>query len=461
VYEPFLLRDVPTVADWWEAGGGIGLDRAEALGPGGTLQELGLSGLRGRGGAGFPTARKWRAVLQARAAAGERFVVVNAGEGEPGTFKDRAILRANPYQVIEGAAIAAVTVGAEKAYLGLKQTFTAEIDRLERAIEEMEAEGLTAGVELEVVAGPDHYLVGEETALLQVIEGEEPLPRWAPPYLHGLFATGPTAGWSSAPKKDAQPLEDVNPTLVNNVETLASVPHILALGPEWYRSIGTEDSPGPVVCTVVGDVLRPAVVEVPMGTPLIELIEVHAGGLAPDRYVKAVLSGFSNAVLTGADLDAPVSYEGLLDAGSGLGAAGFIVYDDRTNLVEVARMASNFLYVESCGQCPPCKLGAGEITERLDRIARTGGDDGDVEAIGARLLTVTDAARCHLAAQEQELVSSILRRFPEDVVAALDGGGIPARGLDVPKLVELDEIDPRQQHKRADWTYGGAPWPGT
>ena len=130
-------------------------------------------------------------------------------------------------------------------------------------------------------------------------------------------------------------------------------------------------------------------------------------------------------------------------------------------MVEVARLASNFLYVESCGQCPPCKLGAGDITERLDRIARTGGDDGDVEAIGARLLTVTDAARCHLAAQEQELISSILRRFPEDVVAALEGGGIPGRGLDVPKLVELDEIDPRQHAKRADWTFGGAAWPGT
>ncbi|HYF45643.1 MAG TPA: NADH-ubiquinone oxidoreductase-F iron-sulfur binding region domain-containing protein, partial [Acidimicrobiales bacterium] len=369
----------------------------------------------GRGGAGFPTARKWRTIAQSRSEAGEHVVVVNAGEGEPGTFKDRALLRANPYQVLEGAVIAALTVGAEKAYVGLKRTFTPEIDRVERAIEELEREGLTAGVELEVVTGPDHYLVGEETALLQVIEGEEPLPRWAKPHLHGLFATGPTAGWSSAPKKDAQPTDDVNPTLVNNVETLAAVPHILRLGPEWFRSIGTEDSPGPVVCTVVGDVLRPVVVEVPMGTPLIELIELHAGGLPEGRYVKAVLPGLSNAVLTGADLETPVSYEGLRDAGSGLGAAGFIVYDDRTNLVEVARLASNFLYVESCGQCPPCKLGSGEITERLDRIARSGGDEGDIETIGARLLTVTDAHRCHLAVQEQELVSSILRRFPQDV----------------------------------------------
>ncbi len=453
MHEPVLLRDVPTVADWWENGGGIGLDRAQELGPGGTLQELGLSGLRGRGGAGFPTARKWRSIGQARAEAGDRYVVVNAAEGEPGTFKDRALMRANPYQLIEGATIAAITVGATKAYIGLKRTFRTEIDRLERALTEMEAEGLTAGVDFELVAGPDHYLLGEETGLLQVIEGDEPLPRWAPPYQHGLFATGPQAGWSSAPKRDAAATPKSNPTLVNNVETLSSVPHILALGPEWYRSMGTEDSPGPIVCTVVGDVVRPTVVEVEMGTPLIELIATHAGGLAPGRYVKAVLSGFANAVLTGTELDAPVSYEGLRDAGGGLGSAGFIVYDDRTNMVEVARLASNYLYVESCGQCSPCKLGSGEITERLDRIARTGGDEDEIEAIGARLQTVTDANRCYLGTQEQLVVSSILRRFPEDVVAALEHGGIEPRGLDVPKLVELDAYDPAQHRKRPDWTY--------
>lgn len=455
MHEPVLLREVPTIAEWFGHGGGVGLERARALGPGGTLQELSLSGLRGRGGAGFPTARKWRSIGQARPAAGERYVVVNAAEGEPGTFKDRALLRANPYQVLEGAAIAAVTVGAPKAYLGLKRTFRTEIDRLERALAEMEAEGLTAGVSFEIVAGPDHYLLGEETGLLQVIEGEEPLPRWAPPYQHGLFATGPQAGWSSAPKRDAEPTPKSNPTLVNNVETLATVPHILAHGPEWYRSMGTEESPGPVVCTVVGDVVRPTVVEVEMGTPLIELIETHAGGLEEGRYVKAVLSGFANAALTGAVLDAPVSYEGLRDAGGGLGSAGFIVYDDRTNMVEVARLASNYLYVESCGQCSACKLGSGDITERLDRIARSGGDDTDVEAIGARLLSVTDANRCYLGTEEQLLVSSILRLFPEDVVAAIEGGGIEGRGLDVPKLVELDRYDPDYHRKRPDWTFGG------
>lgn len=452
MHEPILLRPVASLAEWLREGGGDGLGRALALGPGGTIQELELAGLRGRGGAGFPVGQKWRSIRDAGAGAGDRYVVVNAAEGEPGTFKDRALIRANPYQLLEGAVIAAVTVGAAKAYVGLKATFREELDRLERALVELEAEQLTAGVEVELVAGPDHYLLGEETGLLQVIEGEDPLPRWAPPYLHGLFAAGPQAGWSSAPAAGATPTAGANPTLVNNAETVSSVPHILARGPEWYRSMGTEASPGPVVATVVGDVATPTVVEVEMGTPLRELIEVHAGGVAGGRAVKAVLSGFANPVLGPEALDAPVSYKGLAAAGGGLGSAGFIVYDDRTNMVEVARLASNYLYVESCGQCPPCKLGSGEITERLDRLARGQGDDADVEAIGARLATVTDANRCYLGTQEQVLVSSILRRFPEDVVVAIDHG-IEPRGLDVPKLVEVDRYDPTQQAKQPDWTY--------
>ena len=453
MHEPVLLREVPTIDDWWEAGGGIGLDRAQELGQGGTLQELSLSGLRGRGGAGFPTARKWRSIGQARPETGDRYVVVNAAEGEPGTFKDRALIRANPYQLIEGAAIAAVTVGAAKAFIGLKRTFRTEIDRLERALTEMEAAGLTAGVEFELVAGPDHYLLGEETGLLQVIEGEEPLPRWAPPYLQGLFATGPQAGLVLGAQEGRRAPEQGQPDpgqqrgdAVERAPDPGPGPRVVPL--DGHRGVARPDR-----LHGRGRRARPTVVEVEMGTPLIELIETHAGGLAEGRYVKAVLSGFANPALTGADLDAPVSYEGLRDAGGGLGSAGFIVYDDRTNMVEVARLASNYLFVESCGQCSPCKLGSGEITERLDRIARSGGDDNDVEAIGARLLTVTDANRCYLGTQEQVLVSSILRLFPEDVVAALDGRGIEGRGLDVPKLVELDQYDPNQHRKRPDWTF--------
>ena len=218
-----------------------------------------------------------------------------------------------------------------------------------------------------------------------------------------------------------------------------------------------------MVCTIVGDVVRPVVVEVPMGTPLIELIEQSTPGASNRGSVRegGPLRASPTPSSPAPTWTSPVSYEGLVDVGSGLGAAGFIVYDDRTNMVEVARLASNFLYVESCGQCPPCKLGAGDITERLDRIARTGGDDGDVEAIGARLLTVTDATRCHLAVQEQELISSILRRFPEDVVGRARGRGNPGPGPGRSQAGGAGRDRPAPAAKRADWTYGGAAWPGT
>ena len=257
MHEPVLLRDVPTMADWWEAGGGIGLDRAEKLGVGGTLQELGLAGLRGRGGAGFPTARKWRSIGQARPETGDRYVVVNAAEGEPGTFKDRALIRANPYQLIEGAAIAAVTVGATKAYIGLKKTFRTEIDRLERALTEMEAEGLTAGRRLRA---------GGRARPLPVGRGDRPAPGHrgrgaaaplgpavpARPLRHrpaGGLVVGPQEG-----RRADRP--SPTPRWSTTWRRLSSVPHILALGPEWYRSMGTEESPGPIVCTVVGDVVH-------------------------------------------------------------------------------------------------------------------------------------------------------------------------------------------------------------
>ena len=255
--------------------------RSLELGPGGTIQEVRLSGLRGRGGAGFPTGRKWQSVRESAGPQEPRYVVANAAEGEPGTFKDRAILRANPYQVVEGLAIAAAAVGAVQAFIGIKGSFRTELDRLERALTEMEAEGAAGTVPISIVPGPDEYLFGEETGLLQVIEGDAPLPRLVPPYLHGLFATTPESGWSAGPRVTGQPALEFsgsNPTLVNNVETLATVAHVLARGPEWHRSLGTAESAGVAVCTVVGDVVRPGVVEVEMGTPLSEVIDRGEAG---------------------------------------------------------------------------------------------------------------------------------------------------------------------------------------
>lgn len=452
----FLLNDppLPSLDAYFAEGGGEALELARSLDPLVTIDQIAASGLRGRGGAGYPTAAKWRSVL--RGGAGDRYVVCNAAEGEPGTFKDRALLRANPFQVIEGLLIAAETVGARVAYVALKASFVREQERVAQAIDQFAAADMLEGVDVRIALGPEEYLFGEEKALLEVIEGNEPLPRWLPPYLHGLFVTAPQIGWSAHEgERGHEPSPSANPTLVNNVETLANVTHIVARGPDWFRTMGTADSPGTAVCTVTGDVVTPIVVEVEMGTPLTELIML-AGGPCHGRSINAVFSGVSNPVLTGDRLDTPVSYEGFTEAGAGLGSAGFIMYDETACLLDVARMFSEFLAVESCGQCPPCKLGTAAITDALVRIT-TGGTEQDLRVISERLPIVTDASRCYLPAEEQVVVSSVLSHYPEHVTDHLEGSCSRRHDLPLPKIVDLIDgivtYDTTQERKRRDWTY--------
>ena len=458
----FLLPDHPVeTLDGWKALGGCdGLSAAHRLGREGTIDELRACGLRGRGGGGFPTGAKWAGI--AGSSGTHRYVVCNAAEGEPGTFKDRRLLRDNPYQLIEGLAIAAFAIGAAEAFIGLKASFTREIDRLTRALAEMTAAGLAGDVTITIIPGPEEYLLGEEKALLEVIEGKDPLPRLLPPYLHGLFSTAPQMGWIPTPRGPGHrhPHES-NPTLVNNVETLSNVPWILARGPEWYRTMGTPSSPGTVVSTVVGDVASPVVTEVEMGTRLSALLNGPAGGPLPDRTFKAVFSGVANPVVDASRFDLPMTYEDFSASGTGLGAAGFIVYDDSACMVDVARLFSQFLAVESCGQCPPCKLGSTEITERLERVEAGTGTDDDIAGIGSWLGRVTDGARCYLATEERDVVSSILRCYPEEFAEHLDRGTCPRpRDLLVPKVVDLEDgrvtYDESQARKRPDWTYAPA-----
>jgi len=455
-----LLLDgdpVVSLADYEARGGGQAFSAAVEAGEDAVIGEITASGLRGRGGGGFPTGRKWSGIRDA--GSGRRFAVCNAAEGEPGTFKDRALLRHDPYRVLEGLAIASFAIGAEAAYIATKARYEREAERLTTAIAEIDAVGFFADLRITLVLGPDEYLFGEEKALLEVIEGNDPLPRLLPPYEHGLFATDIQTGWQSV---DAPTVAggrgQPNPTLVNNVETLAHVPRIVREGADWFRSFGTAESPGTTVATVVGDVAAPFVGEIELGTPLWDLI-AEAGGLQPGRQVQAVFSGVANAAITAEHLGAPVSYEGLAAAGSGMGSAGFIVYDDSACMVEVARELSRFLYVESCGQCRSCKFGSGEITRTLDVIAAGEGTEHDVEVIGARLLSVTDQTRCYLAAEEQILISSILRSFPEEFALHLEGRCSLAtpRAIHVPKLEDVADgtatYDTHHAAKQPDWTY--------
>jgi NADH:ubiquinone oxidoreductase subunit F (NADH-binding) len=461
----YALPDAPITSldDFIDGGGLTGLLAARSSDGAEVIDVVGAAGIRGRGGAGLPTGRKWRSLAESATAADRAFVVVNAAEGEPGTFKDRALLRANPYIVLEGALIAAHCIGAERVVVATKAKYGPELAALRRAIGELDAGGWTVGIDLLIVEGPDHYLFGEETALLEVIEGEDPLPRHLPPYHYGLFTTSPQLGWSAG--TDDSPggpsEESSNPALVNNAETYAHAALVCRHGADWYRSLGTPESPGFSIVTLTGDVQRAVVAEVELGQPLDEVILELSGGAQTSRRIKAVLSGVSNPVLASDKIHTAIGYETLAAVGGGMGSAGFIIYDDRRNLVDVAYQVSRFLHVESCGQCNPCKTGTHDITAVLEHlVAGTGSPDETVATIERRMSTVTDAARCYLPTQERLVVASLLMADEADLAARL---GSEAGDLDVPlpKLVDIAngvaELDPRADRKRPDWTYAESP----
>jgi len=427
--EPLLHWD-----DYAHDGGGVGLLTAREFGPDATIEEIEASGLRGRGGGGFVTALKWASLRQS--GGGRHFVVANGAEGEPATFKDRSLMRTDPFRIIEGAAIAALAIDAEGVFIATKRSFAREVEILRAALLEFTETGLLDEIPFTLVEGPDDYLFGEEKALLEVIEGREPLPRQLPPWQHGLFATIPM-GWESGSGPEAAGRES-NPTLVNNVETLAAAAHIMQRGASWYRTMGTKESPGTIVTTVVGDVVVPGVHEVELGTPFSTVLDM-CGGPRPGRRFKAALSGVSNAVVTAAHFDTPLAYEAFAAIGSGLGAAGFVVYDDSRSMVSVARSMSGFLARESCGQCPSCTRGCTALTEQLIEIGRGRGSDAHLGEMNALLRDVTDGNRCYLGTEEQLLVSSLLREFPEDFAASIEGTAGHAEQLPVPLIKDLSD----------------------
>jgi NADH:ubiquinone oxidoreductase subunit F (NADH-binding) len=440
-------RPVHSLEEYRSLGGCAAYEKVLQSDPAQIIDVIRSAKLRGRGGAGFPTATKWEGVRASPAPL--KFICCNAAEGEPGTFKDRYLLRRNPYQVIEGIAIATRVVGAERAYIGIKRAFDPEIARLRGALEEFRLE-TDIGTNMEVVEGPDEYLFGEEKALLEVIEGGLPLPRVFPPHLHGLF------GATYAGPSDL----DNNPTVVNNVETLAHVPHIIARGPGWFRSFGTEDTPGTMVFTISGDVQRPVVEELPLGMTLRQVIADVAGGLPAGRRVKAVYPGVANTVIAGdAQLDTSLGFDSMKAAGSGLGSAGFIVYDDSACMVHAAYNFSRFLYTESCDQCAPCKLGGRELTERLERLLLGRAQAEDCHAIEEIATWVTNGQRCYLATSESMVVSSTLRRFPDDFAAHLNGSCELRHDFSLPKMTDYVAgqgftYDESYARKQPDWTYG-------
>lgn len=431
------------LADYLAVGGGQGLANALAMDPDEVVAEVAEAGLRGRGGAGFPTGVKWRSVREAVSETGSTpRLVVNGAEGEPGTYKDRLLLESNPFQVLEGALIASHAIGADQTYIGVKAR-TDHAPRLREAIDAVVAAGWEGPGVIQVVEGPDEYLFGEETGLLEVIEGNLPLPRWLPPFEQGLLAT----------------IDQPHPTAVNNVETLANVPLILTHGAAAFRRVGSDKSPGTMLFTVSGDVDNPGVYELPLGTTLRELLVDIAGA----HDVKAVFSGVSAPVLSPERLDTPMTYEDMTTAGTGLGSGGFVVYDHNHCIVRVARRLSHFLAIESCAQCVACKLGCTAITEWLGEIEDGHGTPHHLAQIRDRIPHITDQTRCALPQGEQLLVGSLLETFHEEFVAHL---GTTCRSPvleQVPKIDHLDNtdgtivLDRDYLRKQPDWSYAPVP----
>ncbi len=453
--QPVRLRD------YIAAGGGKALELARLAEPDAVLSAIAASGLRGRGGGGFPTAVKWRTVAENQRGAAPATVVVNAAEGEPGTYKDRAILLANPYRVIEGALVAAGIVGADRVIFAVKASDADVRERLVDAFGEVVAAGWMPSVDVTVAAGPDHYLFGEESALLEVLVGRQPFPRIAPPYRSGVEGPGEDGTSAGTRMASASSATGAAPTLVNNVETFANIPGIVVEGPEWFRSVGTEGSPGTIVCTVSGDCPTEGVGEFAMGTPLETVLRELGGFSDPKSEIGFVLSGVANPLLTTDRLGVVLDYDAMRDAGGGLGTAGFLVFGPDRDPVAVIGGVSRFLAVESCGQCVPCKQDGVAMATLLEGV-RTGAPEPDaVEQLTARAQTVSDEARCYLATQHGLVVSSLLEHFGDRVVAEAAPNPDPetAAAVLIAAISGWDGrrfvLDPRQADKQPDWSYGG------
>lgn len=372
MFQPILTRNIQRpnsekIATYLAHGGYKAARLALAKPPEELIEMVKRSGLRGRGGAGFPAGVKWGFMPKDRDL--PKVVAVNTDEGEPGTFKDREIVERDPHQVIEGVLIAAYAIGASRAYVYIRGEFFLGVKRWIKAIADAYEHGFLGqnilgsgfSLEMSVHRGAGAYICGEETAMLESLEGKAGNPRLKPPYpaQAGLFGL---------------------PTLVHNIETLACIPHIIQHGPEWFAGIGTAESKGPKIFSVSGHVNRPGNYELPLGVTLREVIYKHAGGIKNGRRIKAIIpGGASTPMLTAESLDTPMAFETLKQAGSELGTGAMIVMDESTCMVEAARRLTKFFAHESCGRCVPCRIGATRLYEILDRIEHGEGAPGDVE----------------------------------------------------------------------------------
>jgi bidirectional [NiFe] hydrogenase diaphorase subunit len=370
------------------------------------------SGLRGRGGAGYPTGLKWATV--AKMPGTVKYVVCNGDEGDPGAFMDRSVMESDPHRVLEGMAIAGYAVGATQGFVYVRAEYPLAVSRLRKAINQARALDLLGSnifetpfdFKVDIRIGAGAFVCGEETALMASIEGRRGLPRPRPPYPaeQGLWG---------------------KPTLINNVETFANIPTIIQRGPEWFAGIGTARSKGTKVFSLTGKVRNTGLIEVPMGTPLRHIVEDMGGGV-PDGSVKAVQTGGpSGGCIPAEHLDIPVDYESLTQLGSIMGSGGMIVMDQTTSMVEVARFFMEFCMDESCGKCVPCRAGTVQMFQLLDRIARRQASRADLDLLVRLCTMVRETSLCGLGQTAPNPVLSTLRFFAREYEALLQPGPAP------------------------------------
>jgi NADH-quinone oxidoreductase subunit F/NADP-reducing hydrogenase subunit HndC len=397
------IIDPESIDDYLSVGGYEALGKVlTAMSPEQVIAEVKKSGLRGRGGAGFPTGLKWE--LTAREKSEEKFVICNADEGDPGAFMDRSAIEGDPHSVIEGMAIAGYAVGAPKGIVYIRAEYPLAVQRLEKAIADARAEGFLGSsilgsnfsFDIDIRLGAGAFVCGEETALMHSIEGYRGMPRPRPPFpsVKGLFD---------------------KPTVINNVETWANIPVVIVDGAEWFSSIGTEKSKGTKVFALAGKIANTGLVEVPMGTTLRQIIFDIGGGIPDGKKFKAVQTGGpSGGCLSEEYLDTSIDYESLAKAGSIMGSGGMIVIDEDSCMVNIAKFFLEFTQDESCGKCTPCREGTKRMLEILTRITEGKGEEGDIEKLERLGNMIKKASLCGLGQSAPNPVLSTIKNFREE-----------------------------------------------
>ncbi|MEW6077150.1 MAG: NADH-quinone oxidoreductase subunit NuoF [Thermodesulfobacteriota bacterium] len=402
------------INEYLALGGYAALGAALSLAPEAIVETVTASGLRGRGGAGFPTGRKWQFAAQQNAA--EKVVVCNADEGDPGAYMDRTILESNPHQVIEGMIICARAIGAGRGVMYVRAEYPLAVKLVTRALEQARELNLLGqnilgsdfSFDIEVFQGSGAFVCGEETALIRSVEGYRGMPRHRPPFPveHGLNG---------------------RPTVINNVKTLATIAPIIENGAEWFRSIGTEKSPGTAIFSIVGHVLYPGLVEIPMGETLRSLIFDICGGIPDKREFKAVqIGGPSGGCLPASFLDTPIDFDSLTAAGAMMGSGGMVVMNDETCMVNVARYFLDFTQKESCGKCTFCRIGTRHLLEILDRITKGQGKPEDLARLEWLAAAVKQGSLCGLGKTAPNPVITSLKYFRQEYEAHINDGVCPA-----------------------------------